>query len=128
LIQHHNITRLPSPRQATNAPEPSWGSLEAVAHPARLSQPLGFQPRIYYRLFGNSTPPAPWELAIGHFLLERGHDIELIRSVLDQAREQGSVERCESLGDLDRAAIEDLLPDAPARSWGQYPDRWALTE
>jgi hypothetical protein len=99
-----------------------------MVHPGNSRSQVTLPARVYYDLFPNSAPAPPWEVAVAHFLLERGHDIALIRSVLDQAREHGSVECCESLDDLDRAAVEDLLPEAPARCWGQYPGRWTLAE
>jgi hypothetical protein len=84
---------------------------------------------LYHAISRDSFAPAEsWALAVTRLLLERGHDIELVLAVLAHARAWGSVEYLELLGDDDRAAVEDLLPEAPIAHWAKYPERWTLAE
>jgi hypothetical protein len=90
---------------------------------------VSFPPAIYYLLFDNAAPPAPWELAVAHVLIfERYYELEPIRNILAHARTQGTVEDCTLLGnDDDRAAVESFLPLAPSSSWNEHRDRWTIT-
>jgi hypothetical protein len=72
------------------------------------------------------APLSPGELRIVQFLLEHNYDVLRIRSILDHARTWGSVECCALLDDLNRSAVENLLPMASVACWRQYPGYWTV--
>jgi hypothetical protein len=100
-----------------------------MMHPADHQSQAALPAPIFHAVFPDSfAPPAPWQVNVAAYLLDRGHDAEQISSILDHARTWGSVECLELLGNDERIEVERRLPTASARCWAQHPDRWTTTE
>jgi hypothetical protein len=91
--------------------------------------------RSWIDYFGSLFPDPEWQrlwqTAVARYLFDRRYHVEIARTVLAYATENGSVECCPvfRFDQNDRRAVEKLLPVAPPSVWARFDnDRYAISD